>query len=341
MLRREGDGVRWWIEHTALTGADPDALALPRLALRFVSQGPPDAAVRRARELADAVEALDVFPAVGAVRETVNGYFGGNDHDAGRWEPARFDRIAVRVAEPDGRGMDLSWKATTEDPDRPASWFWSFGLGLALHSENRYAAAPCWEWSVYESPGLFRGEALNAASRAWGTLLELIGTWPEVSWGAVLYDCNAYSEKTPFEKYYFAPVEVHATEHLVRGYYWANLLTEGHVAQFAGGLPAIRTACANAGVECEPVPGREAVVVKSARPVGEFDDEQLATMREVLTPVLPEAVYRYYAGPPLRVIKEPGTAFKRIPPEIEIPWFDDDPPLKPGSGTARQLVPDC
>jgi hypothetical protein len=47
----------------------------------------------------------------------------------------------------------------------------------------------------------------------------------------------------------------------------------------------------------------------------------------------------FYAGPPLRVIEEPETAYRRVPPEIKIPWFEDMSPLPQDPGM-RQIIPD-
>ena len=57
-------------------------------------------------------------------------------------------------------------------------------------------------------------------------------------------------------------------------------------------------------------------------------------------PVLDVRPYTgFYAGPPLGVIKEPGTAYRRVPAEIKIPWFEDMGPLPEDPGM-RQMVPD-
>ena len=344
MLRCEADGVRWWFERNALLGRDSEALALPSLSVRFVSVGSPAAFVRRVREAIKVVESFDSFAAVGARRATVNGSFGAFDHDAGPWEPERFERIAARVAEPGGQGMGLYWRATSARSDRPDGWFWEDAIGLyactdALGTDDTPGDDLCWEWWLIAAEGMYAGDGLDAASAEWLRLLKAVGGWPEVRWGAVVYDCSKYREPTPFEQYFELQADPRGSDRAARGYYWANLLTEGHLERY-GGIERLADACAAVEVACEPVPGRDSAVIRSSQPITAFDDAQLMRMRDALAPVLPDVAYRYYAGPPLRLLKVPGTAFKRVPPDIEIPWFEDDSPLPPNSGTARRLVLD-
>jgi hypothetical protein len=338
MLRREADGVRWWRERGQLLGRNVEAQAMPMLALRFTSFGAPEAVVQRARELVVLLDDSEPWSSGEASRSMVNGFFGGFDHDAGPWSDALFERIAARVSQPDGQGMSLDWSMAISEQARGVPR--SSGIGLSFSSVDQEVVDPVpWEWALQASPGLFHGEALDQAAAVWTRMLETVATWAEVPWGAVLFDVSYSNGPTPFEKYFSAPVSVEESAHAVRGYYWANLVTEAHV-EAIGGLSALGTRCADAGVECHPVQGRAAAIIKCVQPIADLSEDQLVAMRDALQPLLPKAAYVWYEGPPLRVIREPGTAFRRIPPEIRVPWFDDDPPLSQGIGRSRQLVPD-
>lgn len=312
--------------------------ATPMPALRFTSRGKPERTVLRVRELAEVLEAEPLWAALPASRARVYGSFGGFDHDAGPWDGESFERIAARVSRSDGQGMALGWD--TPDPESPEPLEVDSGINLSVSSDDERELAPTpWEWAVQASPGLFTGAGLDVAGALWLRLLQTVATWPEVTWGAVLFDVTHRNAPTPFEVYFSARVPVADAAGLARGYYWANLLTEGHLETY-GGYPHLARLCEEAGVACSPVSARTAAIVTCAEALSGFDDQHLAAMRDALAPVLPQDSYVWYEGPPLRVIKEAGTAFRRIAPEIRTPWFDDDPPLSQGNDRFRQLVPD-
>lgn len=55
-----------------------------------------------------------------------------------------------------------------------------------------------------------------------------------------------------------------------------------------------------------------------------FTDNRLTAMRDPLEPSLLEPAHRWYAGPPLRVLGQDGTAFAPIPAGVRRPVFGDD-----------------
>ncbi len=340
MRRREGDGVRWWLERGRLLHRDTDRQSQPALALRWVSRGSAEQTMPRVRELVDALELDAVWSMVPTLGYQVYGSYAGAENDAGPWTEELFERVAARVSAPDGQGVTLSWQIP--DLASPGATGEFVGITLSASAAGAYPVDPdsaAWEWALHAGPDAFPGRLLDRAADGWLRAMGLIARWPEVTWGAVLYDVDYINAPTPFERYFSSPVEPSATTGLVRGYYWANLLTEGHLAAYADAQDLAET-CAAAGIVYTPVQDRDAAVVSCAHPVSRFDDEQLKLMRDVLSPVLPKARYVWYEGPALRVIKEQDTAFRRIPPEIKMPWFDDDPPIARAAGGRRQLVPD-
>lgn len=333
VLRREADGVRWWLERQALQGA---AMPVPSLVLAWTARGDAAAAAGQAESLVRDLEREPLMAQRGASRSTAAGYWRqGEPNVTGRWTQERYRRILHRAAEPDGCGFDLGW--SVPDPARPASYDWVSGILLSA-SADAFADGH-WEWTLRASAGLFRGEALDAAAETWARLLHAVAARPETLWGAVFHDNWGLNQRLPYERYFRVKIPAADTGRTARGYYWANLLTGQHLAALGGARAAGRR-CAGLGLRFEPVPGRDAAVVRDGGPISALDDSRLAALRELLAPVLVTVPYRFYGGPPLRVLKDPGTAFRRIPPEISRPRFDDDPPPARDEQTYYTLVPD-
>jgi hypothetical protein len=77
------------------------------------------------------------------------------------------------------------------------------------------------------------------------------------------------------------------------------------------------------------------VLVRAAGSLEDFSDADLERMRALLKPALPKARYWFYVGPPLRILRDPGTAYlpatgsvipkfdgEGDPPPYRSPWFD-------------------
>jgi hypothetical protein len=279
----------------------------------------------------------------GARRVFANVYYSGYDADGGRWTRSHHEHVLSRLSEQDARGMDLSWSVPQP------SWYEDFSLASGFHLSYKSTQPPSedpaglWEGALCASLGLLRGAELDAAGEIWTGLLRLVGSWPETLWAAVLYDKweGGTEERRPHERYYGIENGATLCEDRALGYYWANLLTERHL-EGLGGAAALRARCDELGLVLEECPGRPgAAVLRAGQPVGSMDDECLAALREALAPVLAANEYRgFYSGPPLRVIKDPGTAFRRVPPEIEWPAFEEDASLSPDLARFFTLVPD-
>lgn len=107
----------------------------------------------------------------------------------------------------------------------------------------------------------------------------------------------------------------HTQDH-VRGYYWAVLLTAGHVTRL-GGEPELQRRASATGYIV--VPHADAFLVRDRGPLAEFDDTRLAAAKELFAPLLLNRPYICYQGYPLRIIPDPGTAFRRVPPGAPFP----------------------
>ncbi|MBC3841491.1 hypothetical protein GXW82_17965 [Streptacidiphilus sp. 4-A2] len=120
------------------------------------------------------------------------------------------------------------------------------------------------------------------------------------------------SPPLPWDAWYNADHRTTAplTRDHVRGYFWANLLTEGQLARL-GGRAALRERAAEHGLLVAE--SGAAVVLRGPGPVTAFDDRQLAAAKAVLGPVLIDKPYLIYEGYPLRIVPDPGTAFRRTP----------------------------
>jgi hypothetical protein len=159
-------------------------------------------------------------------------------------------------------------------------------------------------------------------------VLTLLAGWREplrLRTGGVTVD-RGTTLTSPWDAWYGVGNHVHgplvATH--VRGYFWATVLTGGHLERL-GGMEALGERAAALGFELSTVDG-EAVILRDPGRVTAFDDERLAAMRHLLAPVLLPTPYRLYQGYSLRIIRDTGTAFRRVPPGSPFPR------LLPGEG---------
>lgn len=173
---------------------------------------------------------------------------------------------------------------------------------------------------------------VDAQAEVWCATLTEICHRTDAVWGSVMLDCPTGDD--PAYEYYYGigktSGEVLAAEH-PRGYYWANMLSGGHV-EALGGIARLERRCAELGLAALPVEDSagnvDLTLVRDPARVSRFDDTRLAAMRDLLDPILVHKPYRFYVGPPLRVFKEPGTAHLPIPAGLDPmrPVFDDDEP---------------
>jgi hypothetical protein len=219
---------------------------------------------------------------------------------------------ALRTGEVEGLGVSFGPPTGAEDR------FWH--LNIQALPEQPDAAI---DMSLVSSDNLWAADRTDEIA---DRLLRLLESWAEpldLLTGAVTYD-RVQVGCSPYESWYtinvpeWAPV----ADTCVRGYYWANLLTAGHLDRL-GGLEALRKRAGDAGFALTELAARvsaaPAVLVRNPGPVTGFDDDRLARMKELLKPVLHPKPYAVYEGYPLRIVRDPGTAFRRVPPTEPFP----------------------
>jgi hypothetical protein len=248
-----------------------------------------------------------------------------------RQHVATADGFDVRTRRWDERAYRTAVDALTE-PESLLILTWDDEVSLDV---NRDEPSGRWRWLLVALPD---DDALDAAAEAWSSLLPLLAEHGSVDWAGIYHDQIPATPATPHEEYLGIEGGAETAAQHPRHYCWSNLLTAEHVAGLGGPAQLTRRAAAE-GLRALPVSG-SAVVVDTGNPLSRFDDDRLAAVKRLLDPVLRHEPYIWYAGLPLRVVKEPGTAYRRIPPEIAEPWFEDDPAMPSDGGTARQLVPD-
>jgi hypothetical protein len=222
------------------------------------------------------------------------------------WSPSTRDALiaALRSGKPDVFTLHFG---TAHDEQRwhLESWSDPFRPDAAL----TLSLSPVGElWEPDETDAA--ADRVAALLQSWRRPLAL-------STGGVTYDRTG-PHLSPWDAWYTMDHRSSAalTRERVRGYYWWNLLTAGHLARL-GGLDGLRARAA--ARDLEVVPLESAAVLRLPGPITAFADDRLAAMKEVLTPVLIPRRYINYAGYPLRIIPDPGTAFRRVAPGSPYP----------------------
>ncbi|WP_328955768.1 hypothetical protein [Kitasatospora purpeofusca] len=333
MLRREGDGVTWWIRREQLEGRTGEPHR--SLVLTLATRGGADEQARLGSLLLELLE--DGFQEAGA-----SAVFRGaavTRHDFSR-EP--FGERGLM------EGL-LGVLATGEVFQ--SNWLWTVtGTGVAEEAKpgpiglDLYGGqfgSDIWQWQIDVGTESGSDAFLDHLAVLWADSLRVVGERTDLLWGGIYHDVYAMSEP-PYERYHGILQGLQTADRHPRGYYWCNHLSAGQLDRL-GGIDAVATRAAGAGLAAEPVlrAGAPAGLLVTVRePVTALSDEALAAVRDLVAPALHPEPYHWYGGPPLRVLKEPGTAFRPIPADIIEPWFEDDPPIEPDGGIARRLVPD-
>jgi hypothetical protein len=148
-------------------------------------------------------------------------------------------------------------------------------------------------------------------------LLDLIAKQPGLRTAAVTWDRTGVHSSAWELWYNVMPHEMvrHTRDH-VRGYYWATLLTAGHLARL-GGEAELRRRAESAGFVVVAL--GDGLLVRDPGPITAFDDDRLAAAKELLRPVLLDRPYVCYQGYPLRIRPDPGTAYRRVLPGAPFP----------------------
>jgi hypothetical protein len=333
LLEREADGVQWWLDRQALENMP---VPPPTLVLTWVSIADPALVAHRVAGVVDEFEARAAGLPDGLTRDGMNVDWAGSAHGGRQRTSDAYPPLLARFVEEAGDAVNVWWMV--QAPQQPAELYWQ--PSISLSAVTNYLRPGVWEWYLFTSPGLYRDERRAPAGTVFAAMLGVAAGWPETIWGAIFDDHWARNQDLPFERYFGVEHPPEDSARLARGYYWANLLTEQHLDAL-GGPDALAGRCRALGLTCDLIDGRVAAIVKAGGPIDAFDDDKLVAVRDLLTPLLDPTPYtQLYAGPPLRVLKQPGTAFRRIPPDIEVPRFADQPPLGDDAGSAWRLVPD-
>jgi hypothetical protein len=329
MLRREADGVAWFAARRRMAGAPVDR---PRLALSWTSHSTAAAAADALPVIVELVEGR--LSALGVGVEHLHTYVAGNEGCL--WTRERFDDCRRRLAEGDSLYLILLWADrgtdATDIDAKPAA---------ELHIRLCAADPAVWTGHVLMPSRLAAGGGLDAVAEDWVRLLADLEPIVTPVWAAITYD-SWNDALTPFEAFYkrSRPRAGQDADRHPRGYCWANLLTAEHIARL-GGTARVVGVAGELGLSVEVLadaPGAEKVLVRDPGAITAFDDSRLEAVRDLFSPILPDCRYTWYGGPAVRVIREPGTAFRTIPPEIANPLFEDDP--KPRHLHLYTRVPD-
>ena len=139
----------------------------------------------------------------------------------------------------------------------------------------------------------------------------MIGTWRllvEAGWRAWSVDLRGHGDSawSPEGNYSFQH-SAEDVEAVVRS------MSHGPVALVGASMGGLASLMAS-----KPL-GDRVAALRSPGPITAFADDRLAAMKEALTPVLIPRRYLMYSGYPLRILPDPGTAFRRVPPGSPYP----------------------
>jgi len=302
MLGNEFDAVDYFVNEPGRPPAPPEKLGL-YLASGLTQAGLAD----RLDTLLGGLQAVldETVPAPMRPAEIGHAVL-GRATGGGAWRGDRTRQwIAATLRAGEVESLGITYRAGRDPADR----FWHLEL-QALPDDPAAVLLV----SVTPSDHLWPPGDLDAVA---DRLVRLAESWVaplELRSAAVTLDRVAVGA-SPWEQWYAMRVNEMAPighDHL-RGYYWWNLLTAGQLAKL-GGPDALRRAVAAAGFTVGvPAGARTAIVVRDPRPVTAFDDGALARMKDLLAPALYPRPYELYDGYPLRIVKDPGTAFRRVP----------------------------
>ncbi|BAJ32017.1 MULTISPECIES: hypothetical protein [Kitasatospora] len=338
MLRSEADLETWFVRRKAARGA---GLPEPGLYLSVSLRGTSGAAAQLVLALGRGLEDGLAELGLSAVRSRLVRWAEDRDEWDPVWTDESYRRFAAEGGLPETLALFQYWDVDGYPQGRKEAQ-----ARVALRRSRTDPQV----WTCAVNASALHGDAERAdrAGEVFARLLARAAEEPGVVYGALVYDrTSAFHTWLPYEKHHPCPeAEVMAFE-VARGYYWANLLTERHV-HYLGGPAALADRAAELGITVDfltdrPNGGGERgprVLVRDPAPLTGFDDARLAAMRDLLDPVLQHRGEGLggYCGWPLRVLKEPGTSFREVPTDIEIPWFEDDGRM-PEGGNGYRLVP--
>lgn len=171
-----------------------------------------------------------------------------------------------------------------------------------------------------------RASDLDRCAEAWADALGRVMGVCGAGWGCVSLD-HWQLQAPPYDLYHGSWREGEpAFDRHPRGYYWVNVLNPVHV-DLLGGVSEFDRRAQAGGLtvrELAGTGGEPLYLLRDPAPVSAFTDARLHAVHDVLEAALLKPDYLWYEGPPLRVVKQAGTAFRPIPADVARPVFDDD-----------------
>ncbi len=225
MLRREGDGVTWWIRREQLEGRTGEPHR--SLVLTLATRGGADEQARLGSLLLELLE--DGFQEAGA-----SAVFRGaavTRHDFSR-EPFGERHLL------DGL---LDVLATGEVFQ--SNWLWAVtGTGVAEEAKPGHVGldlrggrfgSDIWQWQIYTGTETGSDAFRDHLAVLWTDSLRVVGEHADLLWGGVYHDVYAMIEP-PYERYHGILQGLQTADRHPRGYYWCNHLSAGQLDRLGG-----------------------------------------------------------------------------------------------------------
>jgi hypothetical protein len=231
---------------------------------------------------------LDALVAMGLESETAVGWFGIDEQSS--FEPYSPDQLEMSLsAFRAGSARSVTIGLTQ------GNWTRDFG-GRSMPSFQARVEIGDKQLSILEPAHTIRLSVDRDIRRDWDEQRweRAIRDWiitqttaVSASYGYLTFDYDPPTGQSPYEMWVGLPI-AETICHVgtrVRGYYWGNLLTEGHIAQL-GGVDRVIKHAPVAIVETIDISGRTGLYLQLTEHAAEVRDDALAELRRFLSPLL-------------------------------------------------------
>jgi hypothetical protein len=211
----------------------------------------------------------------------------------GRWDEQRFQSTLEALRE--GELLSLTVGGDPADPPRGTLTVSLLGRVFEGASQHLWVVAPESVLPV----------ASPSVQRRWVEVACAAASLTTAATGWITRDCPGFHQ-SPYESGTGASVKdsVQQAREKLRGYYWGNFLSAGHIAALGGKARIEREAPCVAVVD-QSTPAHELLFLQLTEQVDHYGDDDLRRLRDYLRPLLQPPSEKAFTliGPPPRLVE--------------------------------------